>query len=234
MSASRCVYVIYLLPPLPGVVALPGIVSPSGLLNGHQACLAICKPSQLNCVCNSTLLAPGALPARLSKLPTCMHWLNLPKDTHTQLPNAVSVSQSVSLCPSWLPTQLNSASATASASASTIYLCISLAGRTHRRLQGLDVACEICAATWQRHLRVPSEYGAKDFDGIPLECHRWVQLQTCNLLERILHLASLPPLACALSATCRMHDLQLATCNLPRAGGRGWNWQLFALPGRVL
>lgn len=151
-----------------------------------------------------------------------MHWLNLPKDTHTQLPNAVSVSQSVSLCPSWLPTQLNSASATASASALTIYLCISLAGRTHRRLQGLDVACEICAATWQRHLRVPSEYGAKDFDGIPLECHRWVQLQTCNLLERILHLASLPPLACALSATCRMHDLQLASCNLPcaRVGGK--------------
>lgn len=110
--------------------------------------------------------------------------------------------------------QLNSASA----SALTIYLCISLAGRTHRRLQGLDVACEICAATWQRHLRVPSEYGAKDFDGIPLECHRWVQLQTCNLLERILHLTSLPPLAGALSATCRMHDLQLAACNLPRAG----------------
>lgn len=107
MSASRCVYVIYLLAPLPGVLALPGIVSPSGLLNGHQACLAICKPSQLNCVCNSRLLAPGALPARLTKLPTCMHWLNLPKDTHTQLPNAVSVSQSVSLCPSWLPTQLS-------------------------------------------------------------------------------------------------------------------------------
>lgn len=71
-------------------------VRPSGLLNGHEACLAICKPSQLNCVCNSPPLAPGALPARPTKLPTCMHWLNLRKDTRTQLPNAASVSVSVS------------------------------------------------------------------------------------------------------------------------------------------
>lgn len=60
----------------------------------------------------------------------------------------------------------------------TRFLCCFLvsarAGSAHRRLQGLDIACEICPATWQRHLRMPSEYGAKDFDGIPPECHRWV------------------------------------------------------------
>lgn len=106
----------------------------------------------------------------------------------------------------------------ASASAFTIYLCISLAGRTHRRLQGLDVACEICAATWQRHLRVPSEYGAEDFDGIPLECHRWVQLQTCNLLENspsfLLPLAISPWLAhCQQLVACTTCSSQLATCH---------------------
>lgn len=111
---------------------------------------------------------------------------------------------------------LNSASA--SASALTIYLCISLAGRTHRRLQGLDVACEICAATWQWHLRVPSEYGAKDFDGIPLECHRWVQLKTCNLLENspsfLLPLAISPWLAhCQQLVACTTCSSRLATCH---------------------
>lgn len=105
MSASRCVYVIYLFPQHASQPASPFcIVCPFGLLNGQQARLAICKPSQLNCVCNSPSLLPACQPAGPTKLPaTCMHWLNLPKDARRTRADSLNDLSMHFACRSYAP-----------------------------------------------------------------------------------------------------------------------------------
>lgn len=177
MSVSRCVYVICakVIPPalqLPSpLTQFPIILWPStgSLFNVRRAC----KQSQLNCVCNSGQAS-------------CMHWLNLPRTrwphthTHTLTPTSPST---IYLGILFHPSTILSVS-----------LSLARAGGADRRLQGLDIACEICPATWQRHLRMPSEYGAKDFDGISPECHRWVRHPCLLRFRPHLHFLLLHPL----------------------------------------